>query len=143
MLSPGMYSKQSLNLFDGVNDIQKNVSNKNVGAIVTFIGVSKESSTVSEKKVKSVTIESYKEEADRTLQKICDEIKQAFSLIYISIIHLEGDFDPTEPIVAVVIASKSRKPAFKALQEAVERYKKEPPIFKKENYTDGSSKWIT
>jgi molybdopterin synthase catalytic subunit len=143
MLSPGMYSKQSLNLFDGVNDIQKNVSNKNVGAIVTFIGVSKESSTVSEKKVKSVTIESYKEEADRTLQKICDEIKQAFSLIYISIIHLEGDFDPTEPIVAVIIASKSREPAFKALQEAVERYKKEPPIFKKENYTDGSSKWIT
>jgi molybdopterin synthase catalytic subunit len=143
MLSPGMYSKQSLNLFDGVNDIQKNVSNKNVGAIVTFIGVSKESSTVSEKKVKSVTIESYKEEADRTLQKICDEIKQAFSLIYISIIHLEGDFDPTEPIVAVIIASKSRGPAFKALQEAVERYKKEPPIFKKENYTDGSSKWIT
>lgn len=138
-----MYSKQSLNLFDGVNDIQKNVSNKNVGAIVTFIGVSKESSTVSEKKVKSVTIESYKEEADRTLQKICDEIKQAFSLIYISIIHLEGDFDPTEPIVAVIIASKSRGPAFKALQEAVERYKKEPPIFKKENYTDGSSKWIT
>jgi len=138
-----MYSKQSLNLFDGVNDIQKNVSNKNVGAIVTFIGVSKESSTVSEKKVKSVTIESYKEEADRTLQKICDEIKQAFSLIYISIIHLEGDFNPTEPIVAVIIASKSRGPAFKALQEAVERYKKEPPIFKKENYTDGSSKWIT
>lgn len=143
MLSPGIYSKQSLNLFDGVNDIQKNVSNKNVGAIVTFIGVSKESSTVSEKKVKSVTIESYKEEADRTLQKICDEIKQAFSLIYISIIHLEGDFNPTEPIVAVIIASKSRGPAFKALQEAVERYKKEPPIFKKENYTDGSSKWIT
>lgn len=138
-----MYSKQSLNLFDGVNDIQKNVSNKNVGAIVTFIGVSKESSTVSEKKVKSVTIESYKEEADRTLQKICDEIKQAFSLIYISIIHLEGDFNPTEPIVAVIIASKSRGPAFKALQEAVERYKKEPPIFKKENYADGSSKWIT
>jgi len=143
MLSPGIYSRQSLNLFDAINDSQKNISDKNVGAIVTFIGVSKESSTVSEKKVKSVTIETYKEEADKILQKICDEIKQTFSLIFISIIHLEGDFDPTEPIVAVVIASKSRGPAFKALQESVERYKKEPPIFKKENYTDGSSKWIT
>lgn len=143
MLSPGIYLKNSLNLFDAVTDIQKNISNKNVGAIVTFIGISKESSTVSEKKVKSVTIETYKEEADKTILRICDEIKQAFSLIFISIIHLEGDFDPTEPIVAVIVASKSRGPAFKAVQEAVERYKQEPPIFKKENYVDGSSKWIT
>jgi len=142
MIKPGVYPKTSIDLFKLVNEIQENIKDKNIGAILTFLGISKENSTVSSKKVKSVTIEAYKEEADKVIERICSEIKYKYSLNYISIVHLEGEFFPTEPIVSVIVAAESREPAFKALIEAIERYKKEPPIFKKENYTDGSSQWI-
>jgi len=143
MLFPGIYPKESVHLYEIISKMQQDIADKHVGAIVTFVGVSKESSTVTEKKVESVSIEAYKQEADKVIQKICDQIKHKFSLSYITIIHLEGEFSPCEPIVGVIVASKSRESAFQAMREAIERYKKEPPIFKKENYVDGSSKWIS
>jgi molybdopterin synthase catalytic subunit len=143
MFKPGVYPKNSTDLIKLTNGIQESIKEKNVGAIVTFLGVSKENSTVSNKKVKSVTIEAYKDEADKVIEKICSELKSKYSLNYISIIHLEGEFLPTEPIVAVIVAAETRQQAFNALVEAIERYKKEPPIFKKENYADGSSYWIS
>ncbi|MEM3403668.1 MAG: molybdenum cofactor biosynthesis protein MoaE [Nitrososphaeria archaeon] len=143
MLPPGVYDKDSVDLYKEIYETYKKLVYKDAGTILTFIGVSKELSTVSDKIVKSVTIEAYKEEADKTIQSICSEIKHKHSLNYINIVHLQGDFLPSEPIVFVIIASKSRKEAFESMKEAVERYKNEPPIFKKENYSDGSSKWIS
>jgi molybdopterin synthase catalytic subunit len=143
MLHAGIFPKQSINLFKAINGIYQNLTDKNIGAIFTFIGISKETSTVGIKAVKSVTIESYKEEADKIIQKICEEIKQTFSLNHISIIHLEGDFVPSEPIVCVVVAAQSRSNALQALENAIRRYKTEPPIFKKENYIDGTSDWVS
>lgn len=142
MIKSGVYSKNSVDLFKLVNEIQEDIKDSEVGAIVTFLGVSKEKSIILDKKVKNVVIEAYKDEADKIIEKICSELKSKYSLNYISIIHLEGEFLPTEPIVAVIVAAESRGQAFKAIMEAIERYKKEPPIFKKENYTDGSSQWI-
>lgn len=143
MIKPGIYPKNSTDLFKLTNEIQESIKEKDVGAIVTFLGISKENSTISNKKVKSVTIEAYKDEADKIIEKICLELKSKYSLNYITIIHLEGEFLPTEPIVAVIVAAGTRQQAFNALIEAIERYKKEPPIFKKENYTNGSSLWIS
>ncbi|MGQ9781710.1 MAG: molybdopterin synthase catalytic subunit [Nitrososphaeria archaeon] len=143
MLVPGIYPKGSVDLYKILDEILKSIEDKSVGAIVTFVGVSKDVSTVSEKRVKNVSIESYKQEADKVVQRICDEIKRDFSLSYITIIHLEGEFNPGEPIVGVVVASKSREQAFQAMMRAIERYKKEPPIFKKENYFDGLSEWLS
>jgi len=143
MLPPGVYDKDSVDLYKEIYETYKSLVHKDAGAILTFIGVSKESSTVSSKIVKSVTIEAYKEEADKTIQRICSEIKNKHSLNYINIVHLQGDFSPSEPIVCVIVVSKSRKEALRSIKEAIERYKTEPPIFKKENYIDGSSKWIS
>ncbi|MEM0054113.1 MAG: molybdenum cofactor biosynthesis protein MoaE [Nitrososphaeria archaeon] len=142
MIKSGIYPKSSVDLLQLVSKIQKDIKDSEVGAIITFLGVSKEKSTVSDKKVKSVIIEAYKDEADKIIEKICSDLKSKYSLNSISIIHLEGEFLPTEPIVTVIVAAESREQAFKAIMEAIERYKKEPPIFKKENYTDGSSQWI-
>jgi molybdopterin synthase catalytic subunit len=46
-------------------------------------------------------------------------------------------------VVLVLVASPRRKQGFVALRDAVERYKKEPALFKKEVYEDGSSSWIS
>jgi molybdopterin synthase catalytic subunit len=58
--------------------------------------------------------------------------------IYIGIMdvqihHLLGEFNVGEDLVYVLVAGSHRKQVFTVLEEAVERYKKEAPIFKKEH----------
>jgi len=50
---------------------------------------------------------------------------------------LLGEFDVGEDLVYVVIAGSHRNDVFPVLEEAVERYKKEAPIFKKEQIVTG------
>jgi molybdopterin synthase catalytic subunit len=45
---------------------------------------------------------------------------------------LLGDFAVGEDVVYVLVAGSHRKQVFAVLEEAVERYKTEAPIFKKE-----------
>ncbi|MEM2154757.1 MAG: molybdenum cofactor biosynthesis protein MoaE, partial [Nitrososphaeria archaeon] len=67
MIKSGIYPKSSVDLLQLVSKIQKDIKDSEVGAIITFLGVSKEKSTVSDKKVKSVIIEAYKDEADKII----------------------------------------------------------------------------
>jgi molybdopterin synthase catalytic subunit len=55
----------------------------------------------------------------------------------VQIHHLLGEFDVGEDLVYVMVAGSHRKQVFPVLEEAVERYKKEAPIFKKELITTG------
>jgi molybdopterin synthase catalytic subunit len=45
-------------------------------------------------------------------------------------------------VVFVLVAGVNRKEVFPALQEAVERYKREPALWKREVYVDGTQEWI-
>ena len=75
--------------------------------------------------------------------KICKEIMKKYDLTDIMIVHAMGSFSAGEPVVMVIVASTRRDRGFAALRDAVERYKKEPALFKKEIYRDGSSSWIS
>jgi molybdopterin synthase catalytic subunit len=64
----------------------------------------------------------------------------------VQIHHFVGEFNVGEDLVYVLIAGSHRDDVFPALREAVERYKKEAPIFKKEYVVtkDGAEKayWV-
>lgn len=111
------------------------------GALAFFIGVVKSRSR-NGKRVSELLLEAYEELADEVIANICKELKSKYGLRRVNIMHAIGALKPGDPIVFVVVHAKSRSEAFKALQEAVLRYKTEPPLFKKEVYIDGSSKWI-
>jgi molybdopterin synthase catalytic subunit len=87
-------------------------------------------------------MESYEIHANKALERICDETMEKFRLNDLKIIHALGKFKAGEPIVIVLVSAPRRDLAFQALREAVERYKKEPALFKKEIYLDGSSSWV-
>jgi molybdopterin synthase catalytic subunit len=50
---------------------------------------------------------------------------------------LLGEINVGEDLIYVMVAGSHRKQVFPVLEEAVERYKKEAPIFKKELITTG------
>ena len=61
--------------------------------------------------------------------------------------HFVGDFSVGEDLVYVLVAGAHRQNVFPVLEEAVERYKKDAPIFKKEYIIDktGATKsyWVS
>ncbi|MCS7125416.1 MAG: molybdenum cofactor biosynthesis protein MoaE [Aigarchaeota archaeon] len=137
----GVYEKDELDLSTLFQEFLNQSFNGEVGATLIFIGRVK-SLSKENVKVSHLEIEAYKEYADRTISNICREVKEKYSLSYAGIWHLIGRFEVGEPLVVVLAAGRSREEVFNALRELVERYKKEPPLFKKEVYIDGSYSWL-
>lgn len=130
----------SINLDEIINDFQTNMK---IGAITTFTGIVREISDVDDKKVVEIEIEAWEDRADESMSNIASRIGIAYELIGVRIVHLEGRIKLGQPIVIVALASIHRKEAFDALEEIIHAYKNESPVWKKEIYEDGSSKWIT
>ena len=141
MLESGIYSKGSLNILLIFKEISSTLP-EDVGAVATFLGVTK-GVGVGDRRVNRLEMESYEEHANEIIRRICEEVRVKYKLSFVKIYHLVGEFKVGEPIVFVVVAGRSRDGVFSALREAVERYKTEPALFKKEVYIDGTHAWIS
>ena len=127
----GVHEKGTLSVSDLLSSIKKNSNFEKAGAIALFIGVAR-GETMEGKKVQKLTLEAYEEKANEVLAKICDDLSQKPGIVDVQIHHLLGEFNIGEDLVYVSVAGSHRTDVFAVLREAVERYKKEAPIFKKE-----------
>jgi len=96
-----------------------------------FVGIVR-GETVKGGKVQRLKLEAYEEKADEVLLRICKDLKRKPGIVDVQIHHLLGEFNVGEDLVYVLVAGSHREKVFPVLEEAVERYKKEAPIFKKE-----------
>jgi molybdopterin synthase catalytic subunit len=140
-IETGVYPKSQIDFSLVYRQFVLNLES-NTGSVLSFLGVARLESADGTKKIKSLLIESYERHANEVLRKICQQTRKKYSLTEILIVHGLGTFSAGEPVVSVLVASPRRKQGFQALREAVERYKKEPALFKKEVYKDGTSAWI-
>ncbi len=142
----GVHQKGSFTLEDLMESIRKNAALEKAGAITLFIGVVRGESAEGEK-VKKITLEAYEEKANEVLEHICDDLKKKPGIVDVQIHHLIGDFRVGEDMVYVAVAGSHRTDVFPVLREAVERYKHQVPVFKKECIIDkqGSMKetWVS
>jgi len=141
MIESGVYDKGEIEIASVISDLLSNLP-KNAGAVMIFIGFVREVGK-DDKKVIRLEIESYDEHADLAIKKISNEIRDKYGLSLARIYHFKGSFSIGEPLVLVIVTGKSRKQTFPALQEAIERYKKEAAMWKKEVYIDESWAWIS
>ena len=105
------------------------------GAIATFVGVVR-GETVDGENVDGLELEAYEEQANKVLNGICEDLKKREGIVDVQIHHFIGKFSVGEDLVYVVVAGAHRQNVFGVLQEAVERYKHETPVFKKEHVLD-------
>jgi molybdopterin synthase catalytic subunit len=105
-----------------------------VGAILTFTGVVRGEASALE-------FDIYEREAHQRLSSIVRDLKTVEGIIEAQIYHKSGRVKRGEDIVYIVVAAAHRQEGFKALRDAIERIKKEVPIWKKE-FTEEGEKWI-
>lgn len=138
---PGVYGKNELRLGEVARQVVDAYVEEAVGAVALFVGKVKAEGRDG-KKVSRLEIEAYKEHADKAIARICSETQEKYGLRFAGVWHLIGVFKVGDPLVLVAAAGKSRREVFQALVEMVERYKREPALFKKEIYVDGSYRWL-
>jgi len=133
----GVHEKGTFSLSDVITDTKKSSQFHKAGAICLFIGVVRGETLTDEKeKVQKLELEAYEEKANEILKKICDDLSKKPGIVNVQIHHLLGEFAVGEDLVYVSVAGAHRTDVFPVLREAVERYKKEAPVFKKEQTID-------
>ena len=120
---------------NAIDNIKKDPNYPKAGAIAFFVGVVRGETLENGEKVQKLVIESYEEKANQVLAKISSDLCKKHGVVNVQIHHLEGEFNVGEELVYVAVAGSHRTDVFPVLREAVERYKHEAPLFKKEHIT--------
>lgn len=142
----GVHEKGTFSVSDLINSAKRSNNFEKTGAIALFIGVTR-GETLEGKRVEKLKLEAYEEKANEVLDNICDDLSKKPGIVDVQIHHLLGEFEIGEDLVYVLVAGSHRTDVFPVLQEAVERYKSETPVFKKEYIVDAkglaSEYWVS
>jgi len=111
-----------------------------VGAVILFLGTVRE--LTAGRRTLALDYEAYPEMALAKLNEIADEAMEKWPLERIGIIHRLGHLELTEASVAVAVSSPHRADAFQAGQYVIDELKVRVPIWKKENWDDGTTEWV-
>ena len=122
------------------SELTETVRSTRAGGVVLFLGTTRE--ITGEQVTMSLDYEAYPEMAQKELSKLESAARQQWSLLEVSIIHRLGHLDPGDISVAVAVSSVHRKDAFESAQWLMDRIKETVPIWKKENWADGTSEWV-
>ena len=129
-------------LVDGPIDLEAiaaEVYATSCGAVVTFVGTVRDHHN--NRSVSKIYYDAYRPMALSALQSIAATLTQESSELRAGIVHRLGEVPAGEASVVITIASPHRDAAYAASREALERIKREVPIWKEEHYTDGSKMW--
>ncbi|MGD8192334.1 molybdenum cofactor biosynthesis protein MoaE [Brevibacillus ginsengisoli] len=114
----------------------KLVSNPHAGAVLTFVGTVREF-THGQKTV-SLHYEAYAPMAVEKMKQIDREIQERWPGTQVAMHHRVGHLEIEDIAVVIAVATPHRNESFEAGRYAIERLKQIVPIWKKENWEDGS-----
>ena len=123
----------------GVQELVDFVTDPESGAIVTFIGTTRNNNDG--RRVIALDYEAYPEMAEKELARLGEEAKKRWNIQRMAIVHRIGPVQITEPSVIIAVSAAHRRDAFEACRFAIEEIKKSVPIWKKELF-EGGEVWI-
>lgn len=115
------------------------VSAPSRGAQVIFVGAVRDRQEG--RAVAGIRYDCYRAMAERVLAAIAADLEREHADLAVAIVHRIGELAAGEASIAIACASPRRDAAFAAARRALERVKREAPIWKLERYGDGESAW--
>lgn len=116
------------------------VASDRCGANLLFTGTTRR--ITGERETAQLEYECYREMAVATLRELCETAKQKWPLHEVAVVHRIGVVPVGEISIAVAVSSPHRAAAFAAGGWLLEELKRSVPIWKKENWVDGTSEWV-
>jgi molybdopterin synthase catalytic subunit/molybdopterin converting factor small subunit len=135
---------------DLLSELRRTVPTDADGALVVFVGQTRdtpgtpapgeeaEAARHAGQAVTGLEYEAFEEMALAVLHDIASEIEQRFDVARLAIVHRTGFVGLGEASVAIAAAAAHRAAAFDACRYAIEELKARAPIWKREQFADGS-----
>lgn len=117
--------------------LRKQLVTKGCGAVVSFLGITRESEGDAE--VYALEFDAWQEKLGLVLEKLADEACEIFQTRSVVIAHRTGRVEAQESIVSIHVASPHRKQAFQACEWLIDELKKQAPLWKREVTSNGST----
>jgi len=111
------------------------------GAVAFFLGVIRQDQQ-GDKHTVSINYSAYKPMAEKIFADLSNRLLNQYGVQRVVLQHTVGQVNVGDISMLVWIESKHRKEAFAALSDAVEHIKAYSPVWKKEQYSDGSHEWV-
>ena len=120
--------------------IKEHQSKQNIGAHDIFLGQVR-SDALNESKVIAIEYSAYEDMALESWQKMKDELFEKYELTCMHIKHSLGRVEAGEISFLVFVSAPHRQSCFDACREAVDKIKKDLPIWGKEILENESHTW--
>jgi len=116
------------------------VGDESCGASAVFLGCVRNLNDG--RPVTGIEYSAYRSMAEREMTTIVREADRKFGVSRVVIEHRLGSLGLGDVSVAIVAAHPHRGPALDAMRYVIEQLKRRVPIWKREQYTDGSREWV-
>jgi molybdopterin synthase catalytic subunit len=120
--------------------VSASVLTSEAGAVVLFLGTVRE--FTQERRTVALDYEAYGSMAEVQLERLATEARRRWPIEKVAIIHRIGRLELGEVSVAVAVSSAHRNEAFEAARFLIDTLKATVPIWKKENWSDGTAEWV-
>ena len=121
-------------------ELLDHVASHQAGAIVLFVGTTRQ--FTGQRETDSLNYECYPEMAMAKLHELEAEARRRWPIVETAIVHRLGHLELGEASVAIAVSSPHRQDAFDASSWLIDKLKDIVPIWKQENWADGTSEWV-
>jgi len=120
--------------------LTEQVRRPDCGGVVTFLGTVRD--LTDGRTTAALDYEAYPAMAEEKMAEIESQTRERWPGGEVMIVHRLGHLQVGEVSVAVAVSCPHRAEAFEACRYAIDQLKLIVPIWKKENWADGTSEWV-
>ncbi len=120
--------------------LTERVRSTQAGAVVLFLGTVRE--MTGDQQTLALDYDAYPEMATSKMEELHAEACERWPITEAGIIHRLGHLELGDISVAVAVSCPHRVQAFEAGRFLIDRLKEVVPIWKQENWADGSTEWV-
>ena len=134
---------QMVELTNEIIDYQaltEEIRSNQAGAVVLFLGTVRE--MTDGRQTMALDYDAFPEMALAKMKELEADVRSRWPVSNVGIIHRLGHLEPGEISVAVAVSSPHRELAFEAGKFLIDTLKITVPVWKKENWSDGSTEWV-
>ncbi|MBW3539610.1 MAG: molybdenum cofactor biosynthesis protein MoaE [Planctomycetes bacterium] len=110
------------------------------GAVVLFLGTVRE--MTAGRRTVALDYEGYPEMAESKMRELAEEARRRWPVEKLAIAHRLGRLELGDVSVAIAVSCPHRHQAFDAGRFLIDTLKETVPIWKKENWADGTTEWV-
>ena len=116
------------------------VSRNTSGAVAVFVGIARE--FTEGRRVIHLEYEAYPEMALKKMEEIEAEVRKRWEVDDVAMVHRLGSLKIGEASIIIAVSAPHRQAALAACKYAIDKLKEVVPIWKKEVFEEGKSRWV-